>query len=515
MNEHPSRISETKKRFVALIFGKKIIFFFAAAATLIVLFYAEENWRGWRAWEKFKQDAKSRGCSIEVSDLIPPEVSDADNFAKTPLLKLVLKALKDPKAADASEYKAFQEKMRSLRLSINGQFTANRQKGALGDLRAWYKYKNYLDQQKLNPASKPPAELSEEDAAREVLRCLKSVDSELAELTTAVQKPRSRFPLRYEEGLKMMILHVGPLRDFGRMFAIRATARLKLGQTDEALADVVACLRLGETLREEPVIMSQLVRMAIYFHAEGVIWEGLAERKWTDVQLAILEKELRSINFLSEYPLSLRMDGGSVADYMERKVLTLNPWERGKVFSPLMTNGDNLKWGRLPSLLKTVFFALLPKGIYYQNMIANREYIEAGQNFTKEGRINVAKLRKSKGFSNPYNFLSRAYLATPLEPFTVRTAYVQMSVDLARVACALERYRYAHQAYPDTLEALTPAFIEQLPCDRINGEPLKYRRTQDGCFVLYSVGWNEVDDGGQPACDKMEQGDWVWSYPVN
>ena len=95
----------------------------------------------------------------------------------------------------------------------------------------------------------------------------------------------------------------------------------------------------------------------------------------------------------------------------------------------------------------------------------------------------------------------------------------QTSVDLARVACALERYRLANGQFPETLEALAPKFIEKLPHDVINGQPLKYRRTDDGQFVLYSVGWNETDDGGKVGLTKngnldAKQGDWVWRYPA-
>ena len=91
---------------------------------------------------------------------------------------------------------------------------------------------------------------------------------------------------------------------------------------------------------------------------------------------------------------------------------------------------------------------------------------------------------------------------------------------MARVACALERYRLAHGEYPETLDALAPQFIEKLPHDIINGQPLHYRRTDDGKFVLYSVGWNEKDDGGTVVFTKggsavdREKGDWVWQYPA-
>jgi hypothetical protein len=87
---------------------------------------------------------------------------------------------------------------------------------------------------------------------------------------------------------------------------------------------------------------------------------------------------------------------------------------------------------------------------------------------------------------------------------------------LARVACALERYRLAHGQYPETLDVLAPQYIGKLPHDIINGQPLHYRRTDDGQFVLYSVGWNETDDDGTvvflksgSAVDR-DKGDWVW-----
>ena len=127
----------------------------------------------------------------------------------------------------------------------------------------------------------------------------------------------------------------------------------------------------------------------------------------------------------------------------------------------------------------------------------------------------------------PFNFFAR--LALPaLGNYAQRTAYGQNAVNMARVAIALERYRLANGNYPDSLDALAPQFMEKIPHDIINGEPLHYRRTEDGQFVLYSVGWNETDDGGvvetkvvgvtdrksrNPIWD-ISQGDWVWGYPA-
>ena len=58
----------------------------------------------------------------------------------------------------------------------------------------------------------------------------------------------------------------------------------------------------------------------------------------------------------------------------------------------------------------------------------------------------------------------------------------------------------------------------------IDGKPLRYQLKPDGGYVLYSIGWNKADDGGeigwrkssehsQPNVDTTK-GDWVWQMPT-
>ena len=88
-------------------------------------------------------------------------------------------------------------------------------------------------------------------------------------------------------------------------------------------------------------------------------------------------------------------------------------------------------------------------------------------------------------------------------------------VNEAMVACALERYRAAHGDYPDTLDPRAPSFVQKLPVDLIGGQPLHYRRKNSDNFLLYSVGWNETDDGGvsihrDNGYVDPDKGDWPW-----
>jgi hypothetical protein len=86
------------------------------------------------------------------------------------------------------------------------------------------------------------------------------------------------------------------------------------------------------------------------------------------------------------------------------------------------------------------------------------------------------------------------------------------------VTIALVRYRQDTGSYPETLDELVEArYIKQIPIDPFSDKPVIYRKTADGC-ILYSVGENLTDDGGEIARDEKgkidlwsEQGDWVFS----
>jgi hypothetical protein len=68
---------------------------------------------------------------------------------------------------------------------------------------------------------------------------------------------------------------------------------------------------------------------------------------------------------------------------------------------------------------------------------------------------------------------------------------------LARLACRLEEYRIAHGQYPDKLEEL-PDLPTHLNQEVLSEKPFRYERKGNG-YLLYSVGWNQQDDGGVPA----------------
>jgi len=85
----------------------------------------------------------------------------------------------------------------------------------------------------------------------------------------------------------------------------------------------------------------------------------------------------------------------------------------------------------------------------------------------------------------------------------IQFAALDMERDGTVLLIALQRHRVEHGAYPDTLDALVPAYIDELPADGFAPDGRFVYRVLDaaaetpaGGFLLYSVGADGVDHGG-------------------
>jgi hypothetical protein len=297
-----------------------------------------------------------------------------------------------------------------------------------------------------------------------------------------------------------------------QLLQLRAAAELADGQNEKALNDVKLLLYLNNSLRSSPFLISHLVRMAIVAITVQPIWEGLAGRKWSEEQLAALETELGKLDFLADYEFALRGERAfaiATIDNERRTREIISRQENGN----LMTNG----------------LTLMPSAYFYQSELAHAQMsqqwilplVDTNSRIASPAALQRAEnsVQAERKRYSPYK-VQALMLFPAIGRAVEKFAVIQSSIDLARVACALERYRLAHGEYPDKLDALAPQFIVNLPHDIIGGQPLHYRRTDDGKFVLYSVGWNETDDGGTVVFLKSgssvdrDKGDWVWQYPM-
>ena len=79
-----------------------------------------------------------------------------------------------------------------------------------------------------------------------------------------------------------------------------------------------------------------------------------------------------------------------------------------------------------------------------------------------------------------------------------RAVHTETERQMTLAAIALKRYQLRHGTLPPSLEALVPELLPTVPYDYMSAKPLGYRLKADGTYVLYSVGEDGKDDGGDP-----------------
>lgn len=90
---------------------------------------------------------------------------------------------------------------------------------------------------------------------------------------------------------------------------------------------------------------------------------------------------------------------------------------------------------------------------------------------------------------------------------------IKAQLDSVRTALGVERFRLAEKRLPQTLNGLVPKYIEAVPVDPFDGEPLRYKRLERG-YTIYSIGEDGEDNGGIPK-DKVEKGaHYDWPFTV-
>jgi hypothetical protein len=519
-------MSETPKTKRGWRILRRILIALAMLATLVAILYAEEDWRGKRAWENYKREWQAKGEKFDWQAFVPPSVPNGQNFFTAPIFtniqnhKIAMTPYGDDGGPD------MRQDASKTGYAINRMW--------MTDLKAWQNYyrnptnlhtvveeiwtngdfltqTNYLN----HAADVFPIAPEPQTPAKDVLLALSKFDSAIEELRQASQRPYASVPLNYADGFRSastLLPVLAELKRCSQLLQLRASAELADGQNEKALDDIKLLLYLNNSLRNSPFLISHLVRIAIVAINVQPIWEGLAEHKWSDEQLIALDAELAKLDFLSDYDFTMRGEQAfAIASFENqrrtREVISSKPDGFGLITNKL---------------------TLMPSAYFYQNELAYARVIQQWALplvDTNSRVISPTALQRTENLADaerkhysPYK-VQALMLFPALGAYAKKTSSIQSQVDLARVACALERYWLAHGEYPEMLDTLAPQFIAKLPHDIINGQPLHYRRTEDGNFVLYSVGLNEKDDGGEVVIRKggsavdQEQGDWVWQYP--
>jgi hypothetical protein len=354
-------------------------------------------------------------------------------------------------------------------------------------------------------------------------------------------EPVFDFRLNYGDGAgHIKITHLAPAKRAVQRLAASVAMSLRRGDLEMATKDIQAMLSVAHGLSHDRTLISELVRDAIAQIALAANWELLQSTNLTDGQLATLQRGWTDLEFCQQFGNSMAMEraGGKIElDAMRGSNLE-------SLYGPLKQLGlvdgedsfcENLKvrykcvmwryWWSYPDELRYL------KGTH-ATIEAARE-AETNHSFFAakaelEKRINALAVKTDDDdvslFTDPSKADLHFVISSTVKAFQRafdKVVNVEVARQLTVTAIGLKRFQLQHGSYPDKLSELTPEFFASIPPDPLDGQPLRYRRNADGSFLLYSIGDDGRDDGGDPRppegshSRQWQSGrDWVWPQPA-
>ena len=278
---------------------------------------------------------------------------------------------------------------------------------------------------------------------------------------------------------------------------IHGVAALSDGSPQDAIADAAIIFKLADALKDNSNLDSKMYRgYIVNVFGTGLFWEGFVQHLWAEEHLLIFQNQFQSIDLIGD------VDAG----FRAREWLNVfNAMDRFAIVSQI--------YGPLHPIFSEFFGGEVLRHRWMRDFIFTSYDIKQGLIFPRATEANDAAYRlDSKGMYEDWG-LAGMFVQDFARDLRL-AAHYQTTVRLATLACALECHQKSSGRYPERLEELMPEFIQKVPHEVVNGKPFKYRRLEDGTFTLYSVGWDEHDDGGVASTEKngKETGDWVWFY---
>ncbi len=454
---------------------------FALLATLFAGFHLVENLRGERAWRAIETRIADARIELDWRQHLPPPVPDEDNFflaldqdtfVRQPGFDLVGARIvrRDKKfplsSAPPATRRPFTRQTPSDLAAAAASLTAGRDVPA--------------------------------DAADPVGVWLREHADTLRETADAARRPHARFPLEPENSLiRQPFPQFARIREVANAFRVRALYALERNDQETALEGLRVLELLHRTCQSDLNLVATMVGIAINNSRTSLIEEGLRRGLWTDAQLERLQLDLAGTDHIADFKTAMDLE-------LCLQVSVLDELGLAKAF------GGRDGW--------SVLERAIPRGWIRQmnarcaaahlDFVAPLADVEAHRvHLERIGESQRKLVERVRGMST-FNLLAR--IAIPNYAKAVETtALSQAYVDVTRLACALERFKNAKGAFPESLSKLKPEWIDAIPNDVTTGEPLLYRLKSDGGYTLYSRGLNQKDDGGRIG-DGQEPLDWVW-----
>jgi hypothetical protein len=308
------------------------------------------------------------------------------------------------------------------------------------------------------------------------------------------QYEQSRYPIDLTKGSDTLLPHLMGIKRGMQLAEMAAILDAENNDEKQAADDVLMTLALARSLKAEPVLISQLVRSAGVSLAVDALNQVVNRTTLSPESLSGLSKAFQSMEdydargegfsraMAGELAMHLGLldNQNKLAPYLSTLKTTDMPDEQRRRMVEHLKQPGSLKEEH--NYFETTFQQLLS---------ARKEAFP--------GRLKIVAdlMRQRVTEATDRGLLLNVWLSDGLDKHVNREARCLADLRLALTALALEQFRAArNNRYPAGLSELTPNYLVTILMDPFDGQPLRYRKQDDG-YVLYSIGSDLKDDGGK------------------
>ncbi len=318
-------------------------------------------------------------------------------------------------------------------------------------------------------------------------------------LHAAAEIEQSRYPVDFKKGYAITLSHMGDVINKAEFLAAVELAHYVAQEdADGVVRSMRTCLGIAHSLAAEPWGLSQINRVTCLSLAFRGLEQAMTHVVFADEQLVRLDKLVAT---------AYRPEAWARAAIGER-CAAIALYENPDMLDPSLF-GPGLPPRFVGRLQKTVGITDRD-GIRYLELM--HRYLDIRQ-LPRHERLAAARAIDAdrNALSSTFSLLHE--FGWPAEAFVRRELNEMALVQTARAALAMERYRLAHGTLPKGVDGLVPAYLDAVPTDPFDGEPLRHKALDPG-FVVYSIGRDGVDDGGKRRIpSKARKSDETYDIP--
>ena len=287
-----------------------------------------------------------------------------------------------------------------------------------------------------------------------------------------------------------MLPQMQTFRSVARHMTLRTRVCAAREDIDGAIESIETTLATARAMEHQLSLVEQLVRIAIVGIALGDVEHLLATADLTDEQLGRLHADVWALNIQDSFTKSLI--GERAVGFQGFHEYPPPPAPR------TATAADPMAGGQMMRAADCHFYLQL-----MQDLIdASRAMPPKSLQNAKVADARIAEAQQSDPLAGMKYQLSNAIMPSIKAAFEANARTHAMRT-LLLASIAARRYQLKYGQFPQELEAIVPEFLTEAPVDPYDGQPLRLQLKGDE-LVLYSIGRDQRDDGGQELQDRNE-----------